>query len=221
MKPMNAVTKRLLIALGAVLVVSVGFIVADQRAGDAPPEKAGTKLVEFRDEEAGFSVSLPGSWQLLTENSKDALVRLLAGPKGTDDTLSVKVIPLPSEVVIDSQTPQEEINALQATFDQIVDHLPGLVEVVQRQRLILNGTPGWYYTYKFRDGDQQGIHFLYFLFEGDKEYVVTFQAFPEDHFPELAPVFDEIITTFNFKLDEATPKASASPSGAGTPTPTP
>lgn len=217
---MTAVTKRLAIALGAVLVVSIGFVVASQNAEKDPAEEK-QKLFEFKDEEAGFSVSLPGSWTLLTENSKDALVRLLVGPPGTDDTLSVKMIPLPDKVVINSQTPQADINALQATFDQIVDQLPGLVDVVQRQRLILNGTPGWYYIYKFKDGDQQGIHFLYFLFEGDKEYVVTFQAFPEEHYPELAPVFDEIIGTFNFKLNQATPGPSASPSVAASPTPAP
>jgi photosystem II reaction center protein PsbP len=218
MKPMNAVTKRLAIALGAVLLVSVGFILASQNDKKAPAEEK-TKLIEFRDEEAGFSVSLPAKWDFLTETSKDPLVRLLAGPPATDDTVSVKVIPLPAKVTINSQTPQEDINALQATFDQIVDQLPGLVEVVQRQRLNLNGTPGWYYIYKFKDGDRQGIHFLYFLFEGDKEYVVTFQAFPEEHFVDLAPVFDEIIGTFNFKLNKASPAASPSPEAAASPTP--
>jgi hypothetical protein len=220
MKPMNAVTKRLAIALGAVLVVSAGFILASQNANKAPAEE-NTKLIEFKDEEAGFAVSLPANWQYVTETSQDPLVRLLAGPPATDDSVSVKVIPLPAKVTIDSRTPQEDINALQATFDQIVDQLPGLVEVVQRRRLNLNGTPGWYYIYKFKDGDQQGIHFLYFLFEGDKEYVVTFQAFPEEHFPELAPVFDEILGTFNFKLSEASPAASPPPSPEGEASPTP
>jgi photosystem II reaction center protein PsbP len=220
MKPMNAVTKRLAIALGAVLVVSAGFILASQNANKAPAEVK-TKLIEFRDEEAGFSVSLPAKWQYLTETSQDPLVRLLAGPPATDDTVSVKVIPLPAKVTIDSQTPQDDINALQGTFDQIVDQLPGLVEVLHRQRLILNGTPGWYYIYKFKDGDRQGIHVLYFLFEGDKEYVVTFQAFPEEHYPDLAPVFDDIIGTFNFKLNKASPAASPSPSPAAAASPTP
>ena len=218
MKPMNAVTKRLVIALGAAVLVSVAFILVRNNASNAPAQKKPT-MIEFKDEAAGFSVSLPGSWQNLTETSQDPLVRLLAGPPATDDTLRVKVIVLPGRVVINSRTPQEDINALQATFDQIVDQLPGLVEVLQRQRLILNGTPGWYYTYRFRDGDQQGIHFLYFLFEGDKQYEVTFQAFPEEHFPELAPVFDEIIATFNFKLNEPTPGPSAPSSVAATPSP--
>ena len=101
MKPMNAVTKRLVIALGAAVLVSVAFILVRNNASNAPAQKKPT-MIEFKDEAAGFSVSLPGSWQNLTETSQDPLVRLLAGPPATDDTLRVKVIVLPGRVVLSS-----------------------------------------------------------------------------------------------------------------------
>lgn len=207
---MNPVKKRLGLALGVALAVSVGFFVATNNAAQDP---AATKpaTVEFTDEVAGFSVSYPSSWQKLTQSPPDPLVRLLVGPPATDDTLQVRVIELPGTVVINSQTPPEEIAEIQASLDQIIDHLPGLVEVVDRNRIILSGTPGWYYIYKFKDGDEQGIHTRYFMFEGDKEYIVTFQAFPEDHYADLASIFDDTLGTFNFKIGSA---------ATSTPTPT-
>jgi hypothetical protein len=220
MKPVSDVRKRLAVALGAAVLVSLIFVFASRDPGEKPAPK-GPGMVEFRDEEGGFSVSYPRSWQELSRRGQeDPFERLLVGPPGTDDTLSVKVVPLPGRVVINSKTPQEDINAIEASLDQLIDQLPGLVEVLQRQRLIIAGTPGWYYLYKFRDGDQQGIHFRYFMFEGDKEYMMTFQAFPEDHYANLAPVWDEILGTFNFKLEASPSPGQESPSpGQESPSP--
>lgn len=202
----------MLVALGAVLVVAVGFTAASLNAPRSPAGPS-EKLVEFKDEAAGFSVSYPRSWNRI-EKPKDPLVRLLAGPPATDDTISVKVIRLPAKVVIDANTPAADIAAIQGTLDQIIDQLPGLTQVVQRNRLTVNGTPGWYYIYRFKDKGVQGVHFRYFMFEGDKEYIITFQAFPEDHFGGLAATFDRIIATFNFKLGQAEPTPSPSVSSS-------
>jgi len=223
MKPMNDVTKRLLIALGAVLLVSVVFVVVSRNTGEQEPAASEeARLVEHRDEEGGFSVSYPEFWRKVEQTEEDPFIRLLVAPPGTDDSMSVKVIPLPGPVVINDDTPEEEIDALEDTFDRIIDQLPGLTEVVQRQRLVVNGTPGWYYIYKFRDGEEIGLHFRYFLFQGDKEYIVTFQAFPEDHYFDLAPVWDQILATFNFRLGGASPSPDGSPTSApASPDPTP
>lgn len=215
---MNPVKKRLLVALGALLVVAIGFISATLTAPKSPAKQS-DELIEFKDEVAGFSVSYPRHWRRIQEPG-DPLVRLLVGPPATDDTLSVKVLRLPDKVVINSSTPPEDIAAIQATLDQAIDRLPGLIEVVQRSRLTINGTQGWYYTYRFKDKGEgeEGIHFRYFLFEGDREYIVTFQAFPEDHFPGLAETFDKIIETFNFKLNQ---ESVASPAPPPPPAPAP
>lgn len=204
--------------MGAVLVVAVGFAAATINAPKAPQERP-DDLIEYRDEVAGFSVSYPRSWNRL-EATEDPLVRLLVGRPATDDTLSVKVIGLPGRVVINSSTPPEDIAEIQSTLDRVIDELPGLTEVVQRSRLVLNGTQGWYYIYKFKDkGDgEQGIHFRYFMFEGDKEYIITLQAFPEDHFAELAGTFDKIIETFDFKVGQPDPTPSAPTPAGSTPT---
>lgn len=203
--------------MGAVLVVAIGFTAATLNAPKSPAQEP-NDLVEFKDEVAGFSVSYPQFWKR-SEVTEDPLVRLLVGPPATDDTLSVKVIRLPGQVVINSSTPPEDIAEIQATLDQVIDGLPGLTEVVQRSRLVINGTQGWYYIYKFKDKGvgEQGIHFRYFMFEGDKEYIITFQAFPEDHFAGLAGTFDRIVETFNFKLG----KPELSPSTAAPVVPTP
>lgn len=216
---MNDVTKRLLLALGAVLLVSVVFLFFSRNQQDEP-ESDEPQLVEHRDEEGEFSVSYPRQWRRVGQENEDPFERLLVAPPGTDDSLSVKVVPLPGRVVIDEDTPQEDIEALQASLDQLIDQLPGLEEILQRSRLVVNGTPGWYYVYRFRDGEEVGIHFRYFLFEDDKEYIVTFQAFPEDRYFDLAPVWDRILGTFNFKLFEATPSPGDSP-GVETPAASP
>lgn len=215
---MNPVKKRVLIALGAALVVAVGFVAATINAPKGPQERP-DDLVEYRDEVAGFSVSYPRFWKRI-EGTKDPLVRLLVGPPATDDTLSVKVIRLPGKVVINSRTPPEDIAQIQSTLDRVIDQLPGLTEVVQRSPLVLNGTRGWYYIYKFQDKGtgERGIHFRYFMFEGDKEFIVTFQAFPEDHFAQLAGTFDKIVATFNFKVGQPDPTAPAATPAGPTPT---
>ena len=135
----------------------------------------------------------------------------------------MKVIPLPGPVVINANMPAEELKALEATFDQIIDQLPGLIEVVDKSRINVNGTQGWYYLYKFEDKEMNktGIHFRYFLFEGDTEYVVTFQVFPEEHYSEMAPQFDRVIETFDFKLGKPSPRPSGSESPAAEASPSP
>jgi hypothetical protein len=57
------------------------------------------------------------------------------------------------------------------------------------------------------------------MFEGDKEYMMTFQAFPEDHYANLAPVWDEILGTFNFKLEASPSPGQESPSPGPSPLP--
>ncbi|MGQ0678647.1 MAG: PsbP-related protein [Actinomycetota bacterium] len=201
---MSPVRNRMLVALAVSALLALPFVFIGGREAKQPEAEPKIELVEYRDEEAGFSVSYPKSWDLLSQRPPDPLVRLLVGPPATDDTLSVKMIQLPAPVVINSATPAEEIAELQATFDQIIDQLPGLTEVFTRNRLNLNGTPGWYYIYEFKDGDRSGVHARYFLFERDREFVVTFQAFPKEHYQDLAPVFDEVLQTFDFKLENRT-----------------
>jgi hypothetical protein len=217
MKALSATQKRLALALGAVLLVSGVFVAVSQNASKPVPKPV-EKLVLFTDPDAGFSVRYPSSWILLNPKGGDPLVRLLVGPPATDDTLSVKVIVLSGNVVINANTSTEDIAALQASFDQLIDQLPGLEQVVERTRVDINDTQGWLYLYKFKDKQAEGIHARYFLFQGNKEYIVTFQAYPSSHYATLAGVFDKIIETFNFKYTPASPSPSASASAAPSPT---
>jgi hypothetical protein len=146
-------------------------------------------VVEFRDEEAGFVMTHPSSWDRLS--SSDAQIRLLASPNLRDSVL-VRVIPLERPVTTEDMPQLRELTGELVAENEAVQVLLGPEEI------LLDGAPGFYYLYTFADGGQRGAHSHYFVFEGDRMYVLVFQALPEDTFGELAPVFDRMAESFRF-----------------------
>lgn len=186
---------------GVVLVVLVAAIVAvgalllarrgDEPAG-TPASREGTttttatapvEFVEFRDEATGFSMRHPKTWERLTHPSPE--VRLVLSD-GRLNAVLVRVTP--------TENPVTAENLLEAkAFTDAVVSGEG-VTVLSQQPITLNGMPGFYYLYTFKDGDTglEGAHSHYFVFQGRKMHSIVFQALPTAEFDALAGLFDQM-----------------------------
>ncbi len=146
-------------------------------------------FVRYEDPQGRFAVSYPRSWQRVPSSDPQVALLVLAG-RGSRDSMLVRVVPRP-----ESLNPS---NLAQA--EKITDALVSSSDVRTRLsvRLTLDGLPGLYYLYKFgKPGTPSyGIHAHYFLFGKSKMYVIVFQALPDDHYVDLAPIWDRITRSF-------------------------
>ncbi len=209
--------KRLAVVL-AVVVLGAGVFWFMNRSEDKPPatpEAATGKYATIEDPEAGFSIKLPEDWQFFEQEQADPQIRMVVGTPGTQNNLRLRVSPLPEPVVITSDTPDTVIAQLQAQFDQYIDEGESVKEVLQRQRVNINGVQGWEYLYTFTNesSGEEGVHSHFFLLGGERLYVLVFQVLPTSSFEDYARTFDEIITSFRL-IDEKEPAASPSPSAS-------
>jgi hypothetical protein len=206
--------KRLAVVL-AVVVLGAGVFWFMNRSEDKPPatpEAANDEFATIEDPEAGFSIKLPEDWQFFEQEQPDPQIRMVVGTPGTQNNLRVRVSPLPEPVVIANNTPDTVIAELQAQFDQYIDEGESVKEVLQRQRVNINGVHGWEYLYTFTNepSGEEGVHSHFFLLGGSRLYVLVFQVLPTSNFQDYARTFDEIITSF--RLIDEEPAASPSPS---------
>lgn len=159
-------------------------------ADSAVPEN----FVEFRDEEAGFRIKHPESWEL--RSPEDPQVRFLVTPNNQDSVM-IRVSPINLDEVEEEVT-EEDVRALHGFTEEIVrgdDNVEVLLgpEVVQ-----IADTVGTYYLYTFESdaGGQRGVHAHYFIFEQDRMVTLIFQTIPPQKFSELADVFDVVAQSF-------------------------
>lgn len=182
----------LLVGILGVLAAAVAVLVV-RVTGPNPAALPGGELVEFRAEEAGFAISHPADWRRI--ESPDEQVRLVATPNDRDSVL-VRVVGL--------TTPVEEgqLTAVRDFTRGLVTDGTGIELTAGPEQVELAGLPGWYYLYRFTDEatGRQGVHSHYFLFRGDRMFVLVFQALPQGRFQQLAPVFDRIAESFR-RLD--------------------
>lgn len=152
------------------------------------PMTAPADFVRFEDD-AGFAVSYPGSWKRI--ETTDRQVHLLVAPNDRD-SFQLRVVPLNAAIG------EAELPAVKTLTDQVVSAGEGVQPVAGPQQIEVGGLPGWYYLYRFTDKatGQAGIHSHYFLFHGKQMITFVFQAMPETSFDGLAPVFDQIVSTF-------------------------
>ncbi|MEW6475229.1 MAG: hypothetical protein AB1679_23480 [Actinomycetota bacterium] len=166
----------------------------ESRTATAPASKSSpagdgsNALVEHRDD-AGFSLSYPGSWRRV--QAADPQVHLLVAPNESD-SFQLRVVPLAASIS------EADLPAVKELTDQVVTSGAGVQPVGTPRQISVDGLPGWYYLYRFTDKatGTTGIHSHYFIFHGDKMITFVFQALPETSFEGLAPVFDQIVSTF-------------------------
>lgn len=195
--------KRVIIIVAAVLFAGVVATLAagfGQRMFAAPPPPAAAAepsttnnapadFVEFRSEQGGFALSHPKSWKRL--KSEDPQVALIAANEQQDSFL-VRVVPL--DVAVGPQ----QLPAAKKLTDRIVSSNKSVKLLTQPQQIELAGLPGYFYFYTFDDPatKQTGAHSHFFVFDGKKMITIVFQSIPKERFPQVAPTFDKITSSF-------------------------
>jgi hypothetical protein len=202
-----ATRRRLVIAalVAAAAAVAIGVTIggaAGERVGSAVPQPASPParkpapaappgFVRFSDQQGRFSIAYPADWEARSGATGD--IELLV-TKGRAASLLVRSVPLAFAV-----EPAELPGAKRLT-DGIVASGKGVRLLAEARRIELGGLPGWFYFYSFRDGSRRGgTHSHYFLFQGATMITLVFQALPAENFPDYAPTFDRIATSFHAK----------------------
>jgi hypothetical protein len=140
---------------------------------------------------------------------------MVVGDRATQNNLRLRVSPLPQPVVVNDDTPDNVVSELQAQFDRYIDSGENVRDVIQRQRVKINGVHGWWYLYTFNNagGAEEGVHSHFFMLGGEKLYTLVFQVLPATAYEKYAATFDEIISSFEILDPAASPAPSASPAG--------
>lgn len=146
------------------------------------------RLVEFRDDKAGWAISYPADWVRLPPDPADPDVALVVSESNHRGSIKARVI--------DLGKPVEE-----AKIPELTDKLvmtDGVQMITQPTPVRQAGLPGMFYFYSFKDSasGQEGVHSHYFLFKGPTMISFVFQALPKDDFPRLAGLYDEVIGSF-------------------------
>lgn len=202
----------------ALTVLAIGFLVGafflGQDSGDdAVPDATTTtvagqaELVTFTDEETGFTIGYPEGWDALDFPAGDALRFAASTEPGADDGVTVRV----TNVGFNIGTGPDDVSVTDAkayTADLLADQGLTLVE----QRDLLDGTPTFFYLYRFTDPTtkQEGTHAHYFVFEGGTMTQLVFQALPTANYEDLVPTFAAMVQSFTPPTSAPTPPPSSS-----------
>lgn len=207
--------KRLLIVLSVLVVAALVLFFANRDDPTPAAKDDSTEMVPIEDRDDGFAIDLPGNWIFLEQEQADPQIRMVVGDEATQNNLRVRVSPLPQPVVVTDDTPDNVVAELQAQFDRYIDSGENVREVIQRQRVKINGVHGWWYLYTFNNagGAEEGVHSHFFMLGGEKLYTLVFQVLPATAYEKYAATFDEIISSFKILDPEASPAPSASPAG--------
>lgn len=190
-------------------------------ATQASPQAPQREFVSFRDEEAGFTLSYPATWG--PRSPSDEQVRFLgASPDGQNSAL-VRVTPFDREQALQQvrQEVDQEVTALDLNVrltQQRVRSGDNVQEVLLGPEIVdLAGRRASYYVYSFttEEGDQQGVHAQYFLFEQDRMVTLVLQAVPPSEFTRLAGTFDRIAQSFELLSPDGSGSGAGSPSESG------
>jgi hypothetical protein len=189
--------------VGAALAAGVAFAVG-RRSVDSPETPAAANglattttaasgTVEFRDDKAGWSISYPRSWNRLQPAHADvALVVSEKAPElNTGGSILARTVALAAPV--DDAT----LPAAREVTDALVKG-EGLQILAGPKVIRQAGLPGYFYFYSFRDPatGREGVHTHYFLFKGATMISFVFQALPKEDFQGLAPLFDQVLSSF-------------------------
>lgn len=183
----------LLVAAGVIAVVLlagavVTTLTANRDGSPGAQPSAGVPVVNFvdyRDPAGRFTFQYPETWEPV--ESTDLDVTILVGPEG--GSMLIRTVPLENPV------DPTNIVDVKAVTDVIVEEAPG-IQIIQEQPVEINGASGYSYVYRFADGEQEGVHSHFFLFQGSTLYTIVFQALPTESFDALADDFDRIVQSF-------------------------
>lgn len=211
-------------AIGIVVVIALlaGAIVLGRHSGrhtatQHPLARKGpANFVTYRDPADGFSIAYPKTWTRTVPPGNGLALLLDAGGQ---DAVSVRVIGTQVPV----RTAQQLADVKKVT-DGILGSANRNIQVLHQQTFTLNGMPGYYYLYTFpgTNGGPGGVHAQYFVFQGRAMNELVFQAVPATDFSHLAPVFDQVASTFHSTPGFVPPApATTVPSSTTPPTPAP
>lgn len=180
----------------------------------APPTTLGTnagpggEFVTFTDPDVGVTISYPKTWTRITTKPGDPSVRLVVEASALDSLL-VRVVTLEKPVTA------ANLGDIKSVTDAIVSGTD--VKILQQRSITLNGLPGYYYLYTFKDAGtgQEGVHAHYFIFQGRKMNILVFQALPSGDFSGLASTFDRIASSFASRPDTGEAPTAAPSTTAG------
>jgi hypothetical protein len=215
-------TKRQVIILSVLTVVVVtigvlGFLLsrgAREKGSQATPTTSSTPsetlprlpeaaLQTYTDDVTGFTVKFARNWQTLRAPNAD--IRLVVNAGGID-AFQVRVGSI--------QTPAtpDNIGNLEAVTDAIVFGDKS-AKLVKKQLVTVNSLLAYYYLYTFHDpvSNQEGAHAQYFIFEGNRMFILTFQSVPAEDFAKQASLWDQVAESFTAQAPRATPTTATPP----------
>ena len=189
------------VVAGAVLAGGA-FLAGNSFVDDSPKQPATTtttaapaagRLVEFRDEKAGWAISYPKDWNLL--QAKDTAVALVVSEKPAEQNTGGSI--LARDLTLGAPVNEANLAAAKEVTDRIVTG-DGVQHITEPTVIHQAGLPGYFYFYRFKDpaSGQEGVHSHYFLFKGSTMISFVFQALPKDDFQRLANLYDEVIGSF-------------------------
>ena len=189
------------ILAGAVLVAAA--FLAGRSFVDSPKQPAATsttatsaasRLVEFRDEKAGWAISYPNGWNRL-QPKEDAEVALVVSEKPAEQNTGGSI--LARDLTLAAPVNDANLAAAKEVTDRVVSG-DGIKHITEPTVIHHAGLPGYFYFYSFKDSasGQEGVHSHYFLFKGSTMISFVFQALPKDDFRRLANLYDEVISSF-------------------------
>ncbi|MDQ2729039.1 MAG: hypothetical protein M3Y91_14545 [Actinomycetota bacterium] len=176
--------------IGVVVIVALvaGAFLVGRGSSSSPPKKASTVpagFVTYRSPGGSFSISYPGSWQVVPEPAVSLLLSA-----GGNDALSIRVVTLQQPV------DTKNVASIKAVTDAILSTPSAQLHVLGSRPITVGGIAGYYYLYTFPSGKDTGVHAHYFLFQGRKLMTLVFQALPIADFQRLAPLFDQVSASF-------------------------
>jgi hypothetical protein len=197
-------TKVVAAVLGGGLVVAIA-VEAGRRSVDSPekpapanavaptPSTGPRRLVEFRDEKAGWSISFPENWSRLQPTDADVVLVVSEKPPEINNGGSI----LARDLTLAAPVDEAKLPAAREVTNSIVNR-EGIQVLAGPTVVHEGGLPGYFYFYSFKDPatGQDGVHSHYFLFKGSTMISVVFQALPKESFQGLARLYDEVIASF-------------------------
>lgn len=161
------------------------------------------RYVAYRDDQGRFSIQRPEGWteRPLTENNR----LRVSSPDGTGAIL-VRVDPADPPVAGDN--PDEIRRRADLTFMELLKFAP-TARTLQSEPVTVNGLPGYHYLYTITVGDgREAVHLQYFLYRGDRVYMVVFEALPRERLEAWAPTFERVLHSFRVDPDAGAPPAT-------------
>ena len=159
----------------------------------ATASSAASALVEFRDDKAGWAISVPKDWSRL--QPKDADIALVVSEKPAEQNTGGSI--LARDLTLGGPVNDGNLAAAKEVTDKIVTG-DGIQHITEPTVIHQSGLPGYFYFYSFKDpaSGQEGVHSHYFLFKGSTMISFVFQALPKDDFQRLANLYDAVIGSF-------------------------